>query len=214
MAQSNVYSLNIVGYVNVAVPAGFSIVSNPLDDGLGDGNIITNVLTNPNTPANSEAFLFSPAQGFVNSETFFAGFGWFPGTNTIGPGVGFFLFSPVATNITFVGQIAAGTYTNALAAGSFNLVGSVVPEALPPGITGVTNTLGIPISANDAIYRYSTANFSGYDQITYFGGYGWFDPIVSGGSGGPTNGPTINVGEGFFLLSAAGGNWVETFTVN
>jgi len=184
-----------------------------LDDGLGDGNIITNVLTNPNTPNNSEAFLFSPSGGFLNSETFFAGFGWFPGTNTIGPGVGFFLFSPVATNITFVGQIAAGNYTNGLAAG-FNLVGSIVPESLPLGVPGVTNTLGIPAANNDAVYRYSTANFAGYDQITYFGGYGWFDPVFPGGSGGPTNGPALNVGEGVFLLSGAGGNWVETFSVN
>jgi hypothetical protein len=214
MAQSNVYSLNIVGYVNVPVPAGFSIINNPLDDGLGDGNVITNVITSTNTPNNTEAFLFNPSQGFNNSETYFSGFGWFPGTNNIPPGTAFFYFSPVATNITFVGQIAAGNYTNGLAGNAFNLVGSVVPQSLPLGAPGVAGTLGIPVSNNDEVFRYSTANFSGYDAITYFGGYGWFDPAVPGGSGGPTNGPTLNVGEGVFILSTVGGNWVESFTVN
>jgi hypothetical protein len=213
MAQSNVYSLNIVGYVNVAVPQGFSIVSNPLDDGLGDGNIITNVLTSTNTPVGSQVFLFSPAGGFANTETFFgSGFNnWFPGTNQLSPGAASFLFSPVATNITFVGQIAAGNYTNALAAGTFNLVGSIVPESLPLGNTGVTNTLQIPASPGDEVFRFSTANFGGYNTITFFNNLGWFDPTNPSGS---TNGPALGVGEGVFLLSTLGGNWVQTFTVN
>jgi hypothetical protein len=214
MAQSNVYSLNIVGYVNVAVPAGFSILSNPLDDGLGDGNAIGSVLSNTNTPATTQVFLYSPSGGFGNPETYFAGFGWLPGTDSLPPGTGFFYFSPSATNVTFVGQIAAGTYTNALAANSFNLVGSVVPESLPLGAPGIPNTLGIPASANDQVFRYNPALYSGgYDSITYFSGFGWIDSAV-GLDPNNTNGPALNVGEGVFLFSGSGGNWVETFSVN
>jgi hypothetical protein len=213
MAQSNVYSLNIVGYVNVAVPAGFSIISNPLDDGLNDGNLIGSVLSNTNTPATTQVFLYSPSGGFGNPETYFAGFGWLPGTDSLPPGAGFFYFSPSATNITFVGQISAGAYTNTLSANSFNLVGSVVPEALPLGAPGITNTLQIPASANDQVFLYNTNLYAGgYDTITYFSGFGWVDGAV-GLDPNNTNGPVINVGEGMFLFSGAGGNWVESFSV-
>jgi len=220
MAQSNVYSLNIVGYVNVPIPQGFSILSNPLDDGLGDGDVITNVITSTNTPDQTLVYLFTPHLGFADNETYYANFGWFPGTNRIAPGRGFFYFSPVATNITFVGQIAAGNYTNGIAPGTFNMVGSIVPEALPFGVPGVTNTLGIPASDQDIAYRFSLANFGGYDAITYYGtegstpAYGWFDGDAAGGTGGSTNGPVLNVGEGIFLFSNQGGNWVESFSVN
>jgi hypothetical protein len=208
--------------VNVAIPAGFSIVANPLDDGLGDGNVITNVLTSTNTPDQTLVYLFTPHNGFANLETYYSagGFGWFPGTNRIGPGEGFFYFSPVATNVTFVGQISAGTYTNALAAGTFNMVGSIVPESLPLGAPGITNTLQLTVSDQDIVYRYNKALYGGYDTVTYYGtegatpAYGWFDSGAAGGTGGSTNGPALNVGEGVFLFSPAGGNWVQTFTVN
>ncbi len=202
---------------------GFSIVNNPLDDGLGDGNVITNVITSTNTPDQTLIYFFTPHTGFADQETYFANFGWFPGTNHMAPGRGVFLFSPVATNITFVGQIAAGNYTNGLAGGgggTFNMVGSIVPEALPLGAPGIPNTLGVPVTDQDIVYRSSIANFGGYDSITYFGAeggqpaYGWFDSDAAGGSGGSTNGPALNVGEGVFLFSIAGGNWVETFSVN
>jgi len=210
MAQSNVYSLNIVGYVNVPVPKGFSLVANPLDDGLGDANIISSVLSSTNTPDGTLVYVFAPGTGY-SVEQYGAGFGWFPATNLLSPGRGFFIDSPVATNVTFVGQIAAGTYTNGLAGSSaYNLVGSQVPEALPLGAPGITNTLGVPASDGDIVYRFSNA--TGYDIIQYGAGFGWFDTGVTGG--GSTNGPTIGVAEGFFLQSSAGGNWVETFSVN
>src|SRR3954451_14568718 len=37
MAQSNVYSLNIVGYANVPAPAGFTFQSNPFNTGVTNG---------------------------------------------------------------------------------------------------------------------------------------------------------------------------------
>ncbi len=37
VAQSNVYSLNIVGYVNVPVPSGYSLLANPLKAGVTNG---------------------------------------------------------------------------------------------------------------------------------------------------------------------------------
>ena len=37
VAQQNVYSLNIVGYVNVNVPVGYSLLANPLSAGVTNG---------------------------------------------------------------------------------------------------------------------------------------------------------------------------------
>ena len=36
-AQAQVYSVNAVGYVNKSIPAGFSIVANPLNNGENKG---------------------------------------------------------------------------------------------------------------------------------------------------------------------------------
>jgi len=49
MAQSNVYSLNIVGYCNVPTPAGYTFQSNPLDNG---NNSATVVIPNPGDGVN------------------------------------------------------------------------------------------------------------------------------------------------------------------
>src|SRR5580692_6638666 len=47
MAQSNVYSLNIVGYANVPNPKGYTFQSNPFEAAPSDA--ATNVIANPNT---------------------------------------------------------------------------------------------------------------------------------------------------------------------
>src|SRR5208283_3880904 len=46
-AQSNVYSLNIVGYANVPTPKGYTFQSNPFEAAPTDS--ATNVIANPNT---------------------------------------------------------------------------------------------------------------------------------------------------------------------
>jgi len=210
MAQSNVYSLNIVGYVNVNIAKGFNLIANPLDDGLGDTNVISSVLSSTNTPDGTIVYVFNPVSGY-STETYTAGFGWFPATTPLPPGAGFFFDSPSNTTVTFVGQIAAGTYTNGIAgSSSFNLIASIVPEALPLGNPGITNTLQLNAQDGDIVYLFDPV--TGYDAVDYTGGFGWFDTGVSGG--GSTNGPTLNVAQGFFLQSTHGGNWVETFSVN
>src|SRR5437899_2710664 len=51
-AQSNVYSLNVVGYVNVALVGGagggtFTMIANPLNRTDANGNNITNLFKTP-----------------------------------------------------------------------------------------------------------------------------------------------------------------------
>jgi hypothetical protein len=215
MAQtSNVYSLNIVGYVNVPVEAGrFYILNNPLDD--GKGNIITNVLNLSAVSAaedGSSLWTFDPVAGFNAEGWFDAITNWFPGTTALTPGKGFFLQPSASTTLTFVGSVTLAS-TNTLPVG-FSLVGSAYPAS-----TDVT-TLGFTGQDGDSIYRF----FSTEGSVGSFGqgaGYfaaipGWFDSDAAGGTGGPTNGPTLNVGEGFFYFNAQASQELVTqnFTVN
>jgi hypothetical protein len=216
MAQSNVYSVNIVGYVNVpVVNSQFFLLSNPLDT--GNGNSITNVLPLDINNINNDSwtvYTYSQVAGLQPVETFIFGLGWSPGTNVLAPGTGFYLVPAVNTNVTFVGNVTLSNLTTLLP--NFNLVGSAYPAALS------LQALGLPGQDGDTVFRFDNATGSLDDLTTFVLGVGWSESVggvAVGGTGGPTNGPTLNVGEGFFYLNANefGQNnetWTEAFTVN
>jgi hypothetical protein len=198
MAQSNVYSLNIVGYVNVPVQANrFYILNNPLDDGQGD--IITNVLssfaTNSAALDGSSLWTFSQTEGFIPEQWFDFLTNWSPGTTVLAPGTGFFLQPAANTTITFVGSVVLSS-TNTLKPG-YSLVGSAYPAA-----TNVT-TLGFTGQDGDQINRFfsNEGTVGSYGNGAQYFAFipGWSDGDVAGG--GPTNGPTPNVAEGFFYFN-------------
>src|SRR5882724_281686 len=133
LAQGNVYSQNIVGYVNVVLVGGtnFSLVANPLDDGT---NPCASLLAS--LPNKSQVQVWNPAlnggAGDFDFSQKTAG-AWSPNLS-IPPGTGFFVKpqSAAAITNTFVGQVIippGGTNTVALPALSFRLVGSPVPYA-------------------------------------------------------------------------------------
>jgi len=234
MAQSNVYSLNIVGYVNVPVQKGkLYMLQNPLDT--GTGNNITNVLIQPYTGTNgvpdpaldggwdgSIVWEFTQAGGYTaNPETYITGFGWFPAALNMNPGTGFFLLSQSNSTVTFTGSVVLGS-TNTLIPG-IQMVGSEYAAANGPGALGLNGHDG------DIIFRWygsgPPVGYTGGTQafgtgVTYIAGYGWYDsdaPTSSngGGGGGSTNGPTLNVGEAFFYLNTGATiPWAQNFTVN
>src|SRR5688572_17861389 len=86
MAQ--VYSVNMVGYINLTMPAGFSLVGNQLSTG---GNTLSQVF--PSVPAESQVLTFVNNNYVVDIYT---GTAWIeattgnPSTTTIEPGKGFF----------------------------------------------------------------------------------------------------------------------------
>lgn len=216
MAQSNVYSLNVVGYVNVSLPAGFNMVVNPLDDGAG--NYLTNIIGNTDLNALPDGTTLYPwgGAGYGNIQTYYQGFGWYDAatsdysTNQVPPGAGFFLNLPSAATYTFVGSVTQGTTTNKLGAG-FTLTGSTFPTSLPLGVAGdglAGQTMQLPVQDSDNVYIFN--NPGGYEIYTYYAGYGWYDPANATLS---TNGPAPAVGQGFFTLKAAANNWVQTFNV-
>src|SRR5256885_10449229 len=71
MAQSNVYSLNIVGYCNVPTPAGYTFQSNPMDNG---NNSAVVVIPNPNPDPSGTSGQLGPWDGSAIQEWTGTGF--------------------------------------------------------------------------------------------------------------------------------------------
>jgi hypothetical protein len=204
MAQSstNVYSLNVVGYINVTVPASsYSIVADPLV--ASPDNTLNTLLPNSTgTYLKVKVFIFNPTTGYT-SETG-TKTGWsLGGTNTINPGQAVFIQNPntTALTVTFVGSVASGAQNNVLVPG-YNLVSSIIPSSgdlVTNGLTQLTNAV-----AKDKIFVYDPVN--GYSSYT------------AGKNGAFPNGDPIipNVGEGFFYQnnSTTPLTWTENFSVS
>jgi hypothetical protein len=190
MAQA-VYSQNVVGYVNIPVPASTKVlIANQLNT---TNNTIGNLL--PSVAPNTQLFKFNngyTAYGFDELDL-----SWTPNANaTLNPGEGCFLISPVATTLTFVGEVMQGSLTNTLPTGVKVLRSSMVPQA---GL--ISATLGLPGEANDQLFTFSGG----------FTAYG-FDELDL--SWTPSE-PNIAVGQAFFYTKAGSqNNWIRNFTVN
>lgn len=204
MAQSsNVYSLNVVGYINLPIVPGYNLVCNQLDvDGIDNVNT---ALTN-GTPDQTQLFTFTGA-GFSSPITYQASApGWFdssfnPATNNVFPGLAFFLFNPGTTTntITLVGSVVQTTNTFPIGKGyGF--------YAVVPPVASDLDTNGFP--AEDQM-QFFTFN-KGYSQpITYqAGGPGWFDSSFT------QQFPTPPVGQGFLIFNPdAATTWTQSFSV-
>ncbi len=202
VAQNNVYSLNIVGYVNQAVPAGtpanptFVMIGNPLK--ASPDNTIGSVL---GTQVPSGASLLTWNGVTFDENGSFGGGAWDDATVDISPGKGFFLKNPgAAFNITFVGEVLAGLQTNVLAnAGGgtgFNFVSPKVPVAGDLSLDAHLNLTNAV--AGDSIMTWNGVT---YDEDGYFGGGSWDFP------------PVVAVGQGFFYKAQGAAHSINWVTV-
>jgi hypothetical protein len=217
MAQTNVYSQNAVGYINLTIPAAsYSILTCPLI--CSPDNTLNTVLPNTNGQY-KHATVYQMSNGVytvteVGVGTAANASGWSGGGAdvTLSPGQAVFFYNSTAAAMTttFVGTVPQGVLTNSLTPG-FNLVGSIVPASgdLPTNsITQLTN-----VFKHDYIFTYDPTN----------GGYSAKDTIVAPGNGTGYNSefasgdPVIDqVGYGFFYWNnqATNNPWVENFTIN
>jgi len=195
LAQSNVYSLNVVGYVNVPVLANkFQMIANPLKNGTNDLNTILST----NVPEDTTIYKFVNGS-YLSPSSFITGFGWDYNFD-LNPGEGAFVRSPVATNLTFVGEVVTSS-TNPIPVG-FSMKGSVVPQS-----TNVT-ALQFPAGEDDTIYQYNPSANTYFSPVSYIPGFGW--------DGATTNGPVLAVGEAVFVFRQAKNgstNWVRNFVI-
>jgi hypothetical protein len=190
VAQSNVYSLNVVGYYNIPLTANQKVLlGNQLDT---TNNTLAGIIPSP--PPLSQFFKFNG--GFTAYQFDDVDLVWTPnGTVSLAPGEGGFFISPVNTTLTFVGEVKQGSLTNNLPKNTKVIRTSIVPQ------TGrVTTDLGLPADPLDQLFLFN-GGFTAYQ----------FDDVDLVWT--PSE-PTNAVGGAFFYIKAGNTtNWVRNFTV-
>jgi hypothetical protein len=199
MAQSNVYSLNVVGYVNkVMVGNGkYTGIANPLNT---TNNTLAGLLGGAGVglPTGSQVLKWTPgAADFTTYGKVAFSPGWTAGgaTTTLNPGEGALVLVNGAADYTntFVGEVLQGNLTNSLLIG-FQLAGNQVPDSGGVGALGL-----VPPNGSQLLKWDATAQ----DWVTYGKlAFGWT----------PSE-PTIQPGDGFMINASSAFNWVRNFTV-
>lgn len=203
----NVYSVNVVGYVNVTVVAGqLSFMSLPL--AAIDGNYdISNTIKMDNGDGSqdfSSMFWWNKTAGsWDNNNPLWLGGTW-DAAVTISNGVGFFILPNASGTVTFVGEVPQGT----------------IPYTAPMGMQTFANK--IPVSTNwpgadvgndfDTIWTWNkTAGTWDNAQFLYLAG-AWDN---GGNPGNNVEGPFLNPGDAIFYLNDSGADYsfTRSFTV-
>jgi hypothetical protein len=190
-AQSNVYSLNVVGYYNLPLQANkFALIANQMNT---TNNTIGSVLANVQDGTGFQKY----AGGFTAYVYDGLSAAWTPNGNaTLNPGEGGFIKSPVATTITFVGEELQGSLSLTMPKGQFAIRSSMTARS------GTPTALNFPAEDGDGLQTYS----GGYTAYVYDGlGAAWT----------PSE-PTFSVGQSFFVKKAGTSSsltWTQNFTV-
>jgi len=195
MADSNVYSLNVVGYYNISVAAHAKVmIANQLNT---TNNTIGSLLTEPMIGDLDQVFKFD---GTFHPSSYSTDDGyWSPsGATTLNPGEAVFFQPNAARTLTFVGEVLQGSLANTLPLGTKVMRASMVPQA-----AGI-DVLGVVPDDLDQMYIYHGT----YSPYSYSTDDGYWSPTT----------PIVAVGEGFFYKKDANGNpananWVRNFTV-
>jgi hypothetical protein len=202
----NVYSVNVVGYVNVPIKTGFQILGNPLT---ATDNTVNGLFTGGSNTAyvgpweGATIYTWS-GTGFVGNHLDTYGAGWANPAQLLNPGAGFFVLNsgPAFTN-TFVGTVVQGGFTNPVP-NHLSLLGS----SWPVGTNFVQ--LGLNANSGDTVYTWGGTGFLGYHLDTYGAGWSPTGPLCD-----VNNGPLVGVAQGFFYSNNSGSpfNWIQNFTV-
>ena len=196
---AQVYSVNIVGYINLNLPTGFSMIANQLNN--SPDNTLGNLL--PNVAENTQVYKFNPASGGFDSSFFSADNpGWSDPSVTLNPGEGCFFyvdpnFSPSGATLTFVGEVQLSS--SVAVNNGFQILSSVVPQS------ALLDDLGYAPRENDQVYFFNHAS-GGFDSYFFSADNpGWSAP------------PVPAVGQAFFLYAdpnfGANRTWSRTFSV-
>jgi hypothetical protein len=190
-SDAQVYSANIVGYVNVTLPANTLVLaSNPLDDGTNTANSILASL-----PVKSSIQLWN-GTGFTLLGKTSTGFA---GNPSIPVGTGFFVKSVSNFTNTFVGNVVPNPGGNqssvGLPANALVLVGSTLPVAGNFNDVG-TNTFNL------------NATLPNKSSIQIWNGTGF--TLLGKTSTGFAGNPPLSVAQGFFVKSVSATNWTQT----
>lgn len=204
MAQA-VYSVNVVGYINLTMKPGFNLVANQLK--ASPNNKLDSVL--PAAAIESQVLKFSNNN---YSSDISDGANWLdantgdPSATTVSPGEGFFFFNPGAADVTttLVGEVTTGNGLSVSLPAGFSLVSSIVPQE-------------IELSAANGFPQVLEAQYLTFDAATqsYNGlindGTAWLDA----NTGDPASAKPA-VGQGFFIFNPGSTalSWSRDFNPN
>ena len=229
-SQAQVYSQNIVGYVNKSLPVGFVNVANPLDAS-GANNSITNVIDVFSSNYDGMGLYIwsgtSYAQYTIDS-SWATGIGNAADTAQatapiISPGQAIFINNTVGSNtLTLVGTVhvdGAATGTNVVGLTTNSLPStpqfSFVASKLPVG-GGVSAVAQLPKDGSlDGCVLYIpnivAGAVAGFNQVTIDSS--WASGFGNAADTAQVSEPTISVGSGFFFYNTLGTpvNWVQSY---
>jgi hypothetical protein len=202
-SMAQVYSVNAVGYVNVQLVPGFTLVANPLDN--KSGNSIQNLFgtgIQGTIPGGTTVYYFENGNfGVATYDDLDQAFGPADAASrNVLVGEGVFVRNPGTTALTctFVGEVPQGNLTTPLPSG-YSIKGSPVPQE------GTASDLGLQGAPGDTIYQFdpATQNYrtpSTFDELDNT----WVPALTP-----------LKVGEAFFFRNAgAAKNWTRTFSVS
>jgi hypothetical protein len=202
MAQ-NVYSLNVVGYYNVTVPAnsvgnGLVIAANQLTNTAGSD--ISVVIPPASVPENTTVYAWNGTTYVLRIRTSDDDDNaiW-SNTLPLPPGTAFWVQNPTASpiTVTFVGEVLQGDLAAPVPAG-LSMKASQVPQS--GDLASVLNYPAVPESTTvyfwrNAAYQLRLRTTDDDDNAI------WNQPTVP------------DVGEGFWVQENAPLSWTRTFTV-
>jgi hypothetical protein len=225
-SQAQVYSQNVVGYVNTVTPNGGTyLITVPFSIGVSNGaNEIYPLISGtpgnnavPSLPDYSQVLIWTGNNYTAyNSDSTSpslwddANFANLPGAPVLPVGQGFFLIPSASYTNTFVGTVAvaAGATNNTVYVnGGTYLVASDVPYG--GYVTNGTSTGGgLALDINNGLPDYSQIlvwtgnNYTAYNSDS--GSPSLWDDSNFANLATP---PSINVGQGFFLIPSANFTW-------
>jgi hypothetical protein len=216
----NVYSLNVVGYVNVTLRPGYNLITPQLVDTANPTAPISRILTNAPALADGSTFFgwnanlqtFTEAANWIGTPP--DGPAWYNGdfsgfaTDTAPRGKSYFIFnSGVNTaTLTLVGEVPQGANSAPVAPG-YNFLGDYVPTS------GQLLTNGFPVADGSTLFTWDPIT-QGYTEAlngiaTPPDGPAWYNGDFSS-----TIPFAPAVAQGFVYFNPAGSvNWARNFTV-
>lgn len=205
MAQA-VYSVNVVGYINLTMKPGFNLVANQLK--ASPNNKLDSVF--PAAPLESQVLKFvngNYTADISDGSTWIDNATGNPSATTVSPGEGIFFFNPgtIDSTVTLVGEVTTGSNLTVPLVPGFNLVSSIVPQEieLTPA-NGFANILEVQYLS----FNPSTQN---YNPTLINDGTGW----LNNETGDPVSAPKPAVGQGFFIFNpGAAFSWTRSFNPN
>lgn len=205
-SMAQVYSVNMVGYINVPIGVGYNMVANQLNN--SPNNMVVTLFPAP--PEETAVYKYNRGTGGFDILTYLAGeWGGDDIAMTLGPGEGAFISTLTAFTQTFVGEVQLSSSVTINP--GYQIVSSVIPQSLP--LDGLANDgsaaapvgLGFVPQEEDTIYQYNRAT-SGFI----------INSFLAGEWGGDTGNPVPAVSEAFWVSRVASApvtTWTRNFVV-